>query len=254
MSLSKPPALAKTWKTKRQTRVKPSGMTKLLEKWDMLWKTYDPQKFIKEVMGTGDDGLRDIQRNIDGFAKASDEISALAKTNDNIYDKGEKAVIKELLGDIDEEIAFWKEKKKRYVLEEGGAKVATDKLVRVAEALDAAMDRTEARAKQLGALHGKLSAADNLADHRPPPAVLQAFRKGVEEFGQMLKEASALDVKLQQSAAKVGNAYPKDTELLAKVTRMESARDVHSKRLKPLWGAQAVWRLWADRQVAAATA
>ena len=115
MGIPKTPTYAKTWKTKRQTRIKPTGMTKLLEKYDMLWKGYDPQTFIRDVMGKGDNGLRDIQRNIDGLKKAHDEISGLEKENTRHYDKDEKAVIKTVLGDIDEELAFWKEKKKKFL-------------------------------------------------------------------------------------------------------------------------------------------
>jgi hypothetical protein len=254
MGVPKIPTYSKTWKTKRQTRIKPSGMTRVLEKYDTLWKNYDPQAFLRDVMGTGSDGLRDIQRNIDGFQKADAEISDLAKTHAGIYDKDEKAVIKKVLDDIAEEITFWKDKKKVFVLEEGGADLAEGKLKKIAAALDTAMDTAEARGKQLAALHGKLSQADKYADHRHPPAVLETFRKGADDFEKMLREIDEVGRKFDAAADKVGKAYASNAGLATEIAKMQAVRVRYYKRLKELWGDRAVWTMWVAKELAASPA
>jgi hypothetical protein len=254
MGIPKTPAYARTWKARRQTRLKPSGMTALLEKWDKVWKGYDPQTFIREVMGTGENGLRDIQRNIDGFKKAEDEISNLAKAHDRDYNKSEKDVLKDLLADVAEELAFWQAKKKVYQAQEGGAKVAEDKMMKVSLALAAAMDKLDARAKQLDDLHGRLSAADKHEDRRAPPVALEALRKGAEAFETMLGEADALDVRLEQFDAQLRKSYAKDDDLMEAVGHVEKSRESHHKRLKTLRGERVVWYQWAKTQLAASPA
>jgi hypothetical protein len=253
MGVPNSPTYAKLWKTKRQNRIKPTGMTKLLEKCDTLWKGYDPDAFIRAVMGKGDNGLRDIERNIKGFGDASNEISDLEKTNAKVYDKDEKAVIKKILGDLDEEIVFWKAKKKTFVLEEGGAKMAEDKVMKTSVALNAAMDKAEARAKQLEALYTKLSAADRLQDHRPPLNVYQTFQKSGDDFEKMLDEADVIDRKLESAIDKVKKAYANDDDLVKAMGMVDKAREVDHKRLKALWGDRTVWRMWVEKQLTSAS-
>jgi len=251
MGVPRTPTYGKTWKTKRQTRIKPSGMTKLLEKYDTLWKNYDPQVFIRDVMGTGDNGLRDIQRSIDGFKKAESEISELEKANAGIYNKAEKEVLKKVLADIGEEITFWKDKKKAFALEEGGAEVAEARLKKIAGAIDAAMVAAETRAGQLSSLHAKLSAADKYDDRRHPPAAIETFRKSADGLETMLREIEDAERKFDAAADKVRKAYPKDAGLITAIGKLEAACLAHHKRVKDLRRDRDAWLLWAGKELAA---
>jgi len=249
MSIPKSPSYAAKWKTKRQTRVKPSGMTKLLEKWDTKWKNYDRKRF-ENLIGTGGMGLVDMQGELDGMKKAETEIAELEKANARSYDKDEKAVVKQVLDDIGEEIAYWKERKKSYVLEAANSKVAEGKLEQVADKVNEAVDKAEARAKQLATLHDALSAADKYKDRRPSPGLIEKFRAGVNDFQAMLREIEGREMKLGTAMNSIGDAHENDAGVAAAIKTLWTRRTANQKRLRELWGDHAVWKLWADKQLA----
>jgi hypothetical protein len=248
MGISSNPTYAKTWKTKRQSRLKPTGMTKLLEKWDAKWKGYDRKRFVGT--STGGMGLSDMQDTFEEFKKARTEISALEGANAKVYDRNEKDVLKDVLGDIDEEVAFWKGKMKFYEAQEGGANVVLGSLSKTAAGLDAAMADAEKRATQLEGIHAKLDKADHLKDHRESNHVVEVFGKGVDDFEAMLRVIQAKSLKLSSACQEAGKAFPGVREMGPALQKLEVARTTHDKRCKSLLGEAAAWRTWAKKQIA----
>jgi DNA repair exonuclease SbcCD ATPase subunit len=252
MSIPKSPSYAAKWKAKRQNRVKPTGMTKLLEKWDAKWKNYDRKRF-ESALGVGGIGLADMQMELETLRKAEAEISDLEKANTRAYDKDEKAVVKQILDDVADEMAYWKERKKSYVLEAANAKVAEGKLQEVAAKLDDAAGKAAERGKQLAKLHGALSAAENHrdADRRQPPALIEKFRASVDDFESMLREIEARDAKLAKAVDAIGKAHKDNDDMAALVKKLDSGRTATGKQLHDLWNDHATWKRWADEQLAA---
>jgi hypothetical protein len=249
MTVSSSPRYAETWKAKRQTRLKPSGMTDLLAKYDKVWKGYDRDTFIQTVMGTGANGLRDIQRNIDGFTKATDEVESLQAKFKKDYNKAEIGLIDAFLKDVGEELTFWKAKKKDYVLTQAGTKEALEKLGRMREKFDALVADVVGDQTKLAKAHKLLTAADQFKDHSQPKGALLAFKKLVDAFDGVLQVPEKYDASLTVAAMKVADSYKSDKELATAVSKMQSAHTAKVKELKAARADRAVWAMWVEAQL-----
>lgn len=249
--ISKPSKYAAEWKKVRQTRVKASGMTALLEGLDRQWREYDGPYFVKNVMGNN--ALSDIKRNVDMITKAKDDVSALGTKFSKDYNTKEKDFIKDFVADMDFELNFWKETKRNHVLAGAGAKDAQDKLVKTDDHYQTSFTQLKAQAQKLEKIYERLVAADKLKDHSASPGFLEQFRKGVEEFNTAWKDTDARNEKRLKFALTAKEAHDKHAEakdLLSLIATISKGYSEDRRALNVLQTDAKIWMNWVAKQLA----
>lgn len=105
MPLSRQPRYAAEWQARRQTRVKASGMTAVLQKFDAQWRGYDRAALLQEDAGRG--ARATARRHEKALRAALAEVQRLARKREPFYDATEKAVLQHFFDDVNDELAFW---------------------------------------------------------------------------------------------------------------------------------------------------
>lgn len=121
MSLEPRPRYAQAWQAARQTRVKASGMTTLLQKVDAQWRGRD------QLAPSAAEAARRVRELRSALAR----VQRLAARHDRAYDAAEKAVLARFFDDMQQELAWWQAHRR---------------------------GRVQALGKALGALPGRLAA------------------------------------------------------------------------------------------------
>jgi hypothetical protein len=248
--ISKPSKYAVEWKKVRQTRLKASGMTALLEGLDRQWREYDGPYFVKNVMGNN--ALNDIKRNVDTIEQAKVDVSGLGSKFTKDYDKKEKQFIKDFVADMDHELNFWKETKRTYLLAGASADTANEKLKKSNTAYQKAFDTLKEQAEKLDLIYKRLHAADKLGDHNAPPAVLTQLCKGVEEFQSAWTDVDARNTKRNNYAREAEAAHngkgdaPELHQLIRKIYK-DYPED--RKTLNVMSTDAKIWLIWVKKQL-----
>lgn len=249
MPIKKGPSYARDWKAKRQTRVKASGMTEKLQKYDTLWREYDRDYFIANV--TGNNPVNDADRYVKGMQAALADVEQLARTHDKAYNAAEKAVLKKFYDDVNDEVAFWKEYKRKVILTLAGAKEARVKLLSMMGKLFEAMKDLEIGAKKVQTQVDTLQRAAALRDHDAAPGAYKGVAIGVQAMMAQWKQANERHDKVNDALVQASTAHGKDPVMAGFISDQHRDCSAARRRLAELSTDAKGWLTFAQQGMTA---